>query len=226
MALNILLVTASEEEAAILKGFPVAPDHPGRYLAGKCEVNLLVTGIGGISTSWSMKKWFDRNPKPDLALNAGIAGSYSDNIGIGQVVVPVSDCFADLGIEDGENYYTLGETGLADPDGFPFKNGFIETDNEYVDLALTKMRKVRAITVNTSSGSAARIENLRRKFNPDIETMEGATFFYICAMEKIPFLAIRSISNKVEPRDRKRWNIQLAMINLEEKLKELILMLR
>jgi futalosine hydrolase len=226
MALNILLVTATSGEAGILKEFPVVSDHPGRYLTGICEIDLLVTGIGGISTSWSMKKWLDRNPKPDLAVNAGIAGSYDYSLGIGQVVVPVSDCFADIGIEDGENYYTLGESGLADPDEFPFKKGFIVSDNEYVDLALTRMQKARAITVNTSSGSAARIESLRRKFNPDIETMEGATFFYICAMEKIPFLAVRAISNKVEPRDRKRWNIDLALMNLEEKLKEIILMLR
>ncbi len=55
--------------------------------------------------------------------------------------------------------------------------------------------------------------------------MEGATFFYICTGEKIPFLALRSISNRVEPRNKKNWNIPLALDNLSEKLKEIILLL-
>jgi len=52
--------------------------------------------------------------------------------------------------------------------------------------------------------------------------MEGATFFYICIREKIPFLALRAVSNKVEPRNRDNWNITLALNNLSEKLYEVI----
>ena len=55
--------------------------------------------------------------------------------------------------------------------------------------------------------------------------MEGATFFYICSREKIPFLALRAISNRVELRNRNKWNIPLALDNLSEKLNEVILTL-
>jgi futalosine hydrolase len=48
--------------------------------------------------------------------------------------------------------------------------------------------------------------------------MEGAAFFYICARESIPFVSIRAISNMVERRDRKKWNIPLAVDNLAIKL--------
>jgi len=65
-----------------------------------------------------------------------------------------------------------------------------------------------------------------RKFNPDIETMEGATFFYICSMENIPFLALRAISNRVEKRNRDNWNITLALKNLSEKLNDVLLTLQ
>ena len=50
------------------------------------------------------------------------------------------------------------------------------------------VKPVRAITVNTATGSDATRDKLVKKYNPDIETMEGATFFYICRREKIPFL--------------------------------------
>jgi futalosine hydrolase len=66
---------------------------------------------------------------------------------------------------------------------------------------------------------------LLEKFNPDIETMEGATFFYICSLENIPFLALRAISNKVERRNKINWKIALALNNLSEKLKEVLLTL-
>jgi futalosine hydrolase len=60
---------------------------------------------------------------------------------------------------------------------------------------------------------------LQSRFSPDIETMESAAFFYVCLQEKIPFLALRAISNKVEPRDKSKWNIPLAMQNLSNVLK-------
>ena len=59
-----------------------------------------------------MQKWISLNEKPDLAINAGIAGSYKDEIRIGDVVMPLTDCFADAGIEDGNNFLTLSEAGL------------------------------------------------------------------------------------------------------------------
>jgi futalosine hydrolase len=55
--------------------------------------------------------------------------------------------------------------------------------------------------------------------------MEGATFFYICSREDIPFLALRAISNKVESRNKNNWNIDLALHNLSEKLIDVLLTL-
>jgi futalosine hydrolase len=178
-----------------------------------------------MATSWAMIKWLSSNPKPDLAINIGIAGSYKDEIKTGEVVVPVSDCFADAGIETGSGFLTLSEAGLEDPDRFPFKAGRIVAGNKYIELALSRLRAVNAITVNTATGSAVTIEKLLKKYNPDIETLEGATFFYICSGENISFLALRSVSNRIEPRNKDKWNITLALDNLSEKLKEVILMI-
>ena len=70
-----------------------------------------------------MLKWFSANGRPDLVINAGIAGSYKEEIKIGDVVMPVTDCFADAGIEDGNNFLTLTEAGLLSPGEFPFSRG-------------------------------------------------------------------------------------------------------
>ena len=194
----------------------------GGYRFGNFDISLLVTGVGSISTAWEMKQWISVNEKPDLALNAGIAGSYKDEFDIGDVVMPVTDCFADTGIEDGDNFLTLSEAGLTSADEFPYSNGFLFADTRYSVQMKRLLKPVRAITVNTATGSEAGRRKLLQKFNPDIETMEGATFFYICARENIPFLALRAISNRVEPRNKSNWNIALALDNLSEKINEVL----
>ncbi len=224
MGTRVLIVFATSSEAEILQKMAGIIPCNDDYRLGRCIISVLVTGVGGISTAWAMKQWLSKNPCPDLAINAGIAGSYSNDRKIGEVVMPVTDRFADMGIESGDKLMTLGEAGLMDPDKFPFEGGYIRASNKFIERAGNILSKVDAITVNTCSGSAATIEKLKNKFNPDIETMEGATFFYICALEKIPFLAVRAISNKVEPRNRDSWDIPLALENLAEKIKELLLM--
>ena len=86
----------------------------------------------------------------------------------------------------------------------------------------SQIRKIQCFLV--ISGSLHSIERLKNNLDPDIETMEGASFFYICAREKVDFLAIRAISNMVEP-VRKSWDIPLALSSLAGKVNELFLML-
>lgn len=225
MSFKILLVTATSSEAEVLKKIRgVISVHNG-YRVGNLEINVLVAGVGSISTAWAMKQWISVNNKPDLVLNAGIAGSYKDELLTGDVVMPLSDCFADAGVEDGDNFLTLSEAGLTKADEFPFSNELLLADTRYSVRMKNLLKPVRAITVNTATGSDSTRIKLINKFNPDIETMEGAAFFYICTMEKIPFLAIRSISNRVEVRNKNNWNIPLALEKLSEKLGEVILTL-
>jgi futalosine hydrolase len=225
MSFKILYVSATFAETDILKNLPGIRSTDDGYRFNNCEIITLITGVGSMATAWALKQWFSSNVMPDIVLNAGIAGSYRKELNTGDVVIPVSDCFADAGIEYRNDFLTLSEAGLCDPEMFPFKNGRIMCSNRFSDMAVRYLIPVNAITVNTATGSEMTIKKLQRKFNPDIETMEGATFFYICAMEKAPFLAIRAISNMVEPRDKSKWNISLALNNLSEKLKDLLLKL-
>jgi futalosine hydrolase len=223
MPLNILFVSATLSEAGIVKKIADGKWDGGTLIFRDSIINILVTGVGAMSTAWSLQRWISSNEKPDIAINAGIAGSYRDDIKKGDVVMPVSDCFADSGIEDGREFLTLFEAGLADQNDFPFRNGLLCSDERYRKLMENHIRPVNAITVNTATGSGPTRDKLVAKYNPDIETMEGATFFYICLMENIPFLSLRAVSNKVEVRNRGNWDINLALGNLSEKFKEILL---
>jgi len=223
MPFNVLYVTSTSSEAESLKNLKGIVYDTGCYRIAGINIHILVSGIGAIATAWSLKTWLSLNFIPDLVINAGIAGSFKEDIRIGDVVMPVTDCFADAGIEDGENFLTLSEAELTDPQEFPYINGILHADSEYTPLMSGVLKPVRAVTVNCATGSEATIRKLVNKFNPDIETMEGATFFYICSREKIPFMAVRAISNKVEPRDKSKWDIPSAMKSLSEKIYEIIL---
>jgi futalosine hydrolase len=225
MSYKLLIVTATSSEADVLKKVDGIISVGNYYRLGVTEISLLITGVGSVSTAWSLKNWLSVNRKPDIVINAGIAGSFKSDINIGDVVMPVKDCFADSGIEDREKFLTSFESGLADPNEFPYRSGVLHSDVILSEKIKSIIRPVNAITVNTATGSEKTIDKLLKKFNPDIETMEGATFFYICTREKLPFLALRSISNMVEARNRSRWNIPLALENLSEKLKEVIIRL-
>jgi len=56
----------------------------------------------------------------------------------------------------------------------------------------------------------------------DVESMEGAAFMYCCLMQSVPCLQIRGISNLIELRDREKWDIELAIRNVTEKILQII----
>ena len=52
--------------------------------------------------------------------------------------------------------------------------------------------------------------------------MEGAAFHYVCLQQKIKFLQLRSISNRVGERDKTKWAMKEAIANLNIELKKLV----
>ncbi len=207
-------------------------DPSGRDIRGNLHLGLMVTGIGSTATVWALTRRLFTGPRPDLVINAGIAGSFRDSLRTGDVVMPVSDCFADAGVESAEGFLTLAEAGLQDPDAYPFTGGRISAFNSsgertvvpdsFFKLEAGDIRPVKAVTVNTVTGTRETAGRLMLKYDPDIETMEGAAFFYVCSREGIPFIALRAVSNRVGIRDRGSWNIALALENLSLVLENLL----
>jgi futalosine hydrolase len=225
MSFRVLYITSTPTEAEALKRVTDYDTSSDRYYKGNLGIDLVYSGVGSVPTAWSVMKYIQLYGKPSIAINAGIAGSYRQEYGIGMVVMPVSDCFADAGVEDGELFRTLSEAGLAGADDKPFRNGLLHATEHITEMASGILSPVKAITVNSATGSETTKRRTVEKFDPDIETMEGAAFFYVCAIEEIPFIAVRAISNMVEKRDRSKWNIPLAIDNLALKLDELLKLL-
>jgi futalosine hydrolase len=179
------------------------------------EISCLITEAGILATSFGLSRHLSENTY-DLVVNAGVAGSYNLRMPIGTIVQVTSEILGDFGIDDRGVFKTTFEAGLESSDNFPFENG--KLINSQVLKLFGNISKANGITVNTASGSHSKIEAIRRKFKPDIETMEGAAFFYTCLFHDLPFAEIRSVSYMVEPRNPENWNISLAISNLNSTL--------
>jgi futalosine hydrolase len=189
------------------------------FTGANSRVDTLITGVGVPAAIYHLQKRIHQMDY-DFIIQAGIAGSFSNEMALGQVVLVKQDCFADLGIEEKGNYTPIFNTAFADKNEFPFTDGWLMNSDDnlkYIDLPKTK-----AITVNKVSDSELQKQQFLQIFNADIETMEGAALHYVCLQEQIPFLQIRSISNHVGERDKTKWKIKEAIENLNKELTILI----
>ncbi len=219
--MRILIVASTEREVKVLKDkLQLVNQHRpnlSSYRYGSLTVDILVTGVGGIFLAYNLTKVFN-TVNYDLAINIGIAGSFDYFLEQGFVVNVVQDQFADLGVEEKSDFYTLGEKEMMDENTYPFTEEVLRSIGNFEIEEVESLIPVKGITVNTLHGSVESIRRIKEKFNPEIETMDGATFFFVCLNDKVPFLQIRAISNFVEIRKIENWNIPLALTNLTSSL--------
>lgn len=222
--MELLLVAATAPEIAPTLTF--LEQHFERSVDGQSfghkdlRVFPLCTGVGAVATSWHLARFLSARPV-DWAINAGICGAFDPSLQLGEVVHVVAEQFGDLGAEDAEgHFHDLFELGLVPHHEQPFIHNTLY--NPGADQARF-LPAVHGLTVNRVHGNAGNIEAARRKFaNAQVESMEGAAFFYGCLLAGVPFVEIRSVSNYVEPRNRASWQIALAIENLNRVLVEML----
>jgi futalosine hydrolase len=68
----------------------------------------------------------------------------------------------------------------------------------------------RFVTLSACTGTAARARELETRYNALCENMEGAAAAQVAVLHTVPWLEVRGISNIVEDRDLKKWDIAKA----------------
>lgn len=215
--MKFLLVSATLLEieptlAEFGKGRHLSPELT-RFKYGSIILDVLVTGVGMVHTTYFLTKYLN-SYKPDLVINAGICGSFNDAVSIGSVVNVVTDSFPEIGSESADSFMSWFDLKLENPQRFPFSEGKLVNPDKDVLLKNFDITQVEGATVNTVHGNELNIQKFTRNFKPDVESMEGAAFMYACLQQGVQFLQIRSVSNKVEVRNTEKWNIKLAISNL------------
>lgn len=220
--MNILIVSATRFEIAPLLAHlreQFIEYETDRFQQGDLQITVAITGVGMTLTAYAMGRLLN-NQFYGLAINAGIAGAFHRDLTLGEVVQVTSQQFGDLGAEEADGQFTsIHEMGLIEADQFPFQNGRLI--NEAAGQS-NFLPQASSITVNKVHGYPPHIEQIRKKYPVDIESMEGAAFFYACLTQQQPFLEIRAVSNYVEARNRDHWRIDLAIEKLNEVLIQMV----
>lgn len=202
--MNIAIVAATEMELELLRNSFSDISH---------AITYRVHGVGIMQATYHLQKLCLQ--KPDLIIQCGIAGTYTNSLTIGESVVVYSEHLGDTGAEDHDTLLDLFDIKLLDKHSFPFTEGYLL--NESVKH-FSKLKAVNGLTVNMASGNEKTIRLRQEKFHADIETMEGACLHYVCLQEHIPFMQFRGISNYVEPRDKNRWQIADALQHCQQEV--------
>ncbi len=202
--MKLLVVAATE--------FEIAP-----FLLQNKTADVLITGVGSPACMYALTKRLQQTTY-DFVIQAGITGTFKNSFPLGETFYVKSDSFADLGIYEDEAFFTLFEKKFIDPNAVPYKNGWLENSIEN-NFNLTP---AKSITVNTVTDNFLQTSMFAKKYDPDVESMEGAAFHYVCLQENIPFLQLRSVSNFVGERIKTNWKMKESIENLNDHLQKIV----
>ncbi len=221
MKILLLSATVFEIEPTVNKLRARAESESGNVLtfSNGVEIEVLFTGVGLTATAYALGHRFGGGGGgglPTLAIQAGVGGAIDRKLPLGQVVRISSETFGDLGAEaqDGR-LLNLSDIGLHP--GLPFdKSGVLRAP---AGLASLPFPECAGLSVNQVSGTKETIARRRHRFpEAQVESMEGAAFFYACLQNGVEPLQLRAISNYVEPRNRDNWRMREAVTALNEGL--------
>lgn len=190
-------------------------------LAGQ-EVVLCVGGMGKVNAAHAASLMLAEFA-PEALIMFGIGGAYpSSGAAIGDIALAHEEIAGDEGV--------LTHEGFKDTEyiGIPLlktASSVIYTTYPATEALLKRalhtliassepgVRNVHFgpfVTLSTCTGTAQRAKELEDRHHGLCENMEGAAAAQVAGLHNIPWLELRGISNIVEDRDLKKWNIPIA----------------
>jgi futalosine hydrolase len=191
------------------------------YRSGKIsgDVDVLVTGIGLTASTYALTRQFALK-RPGLVVQAGVGGCFDRSIPLGTVMAIKQEAIADQSVIELDKLKTLFDLQLVPQDQYPFSKGWLL--NQGAAFKKIRLKKVSGISVNEITTSKEKLRFYTERFNPVVESMEGAALHFVCLQEKIPFIQIRSLSNYIAERNKKNWNMKESIINLNKELLKIV----
>jgi futalosine hydrolase len=222
----ILIIAATPQEIVLLEHTlgnnvrlkTVAFDYAeGNF--GNLPVIICAGGIGKINAATATTALIERH-HPRLVINTGCAGAFLESgLSIGDLAVASEEFLGDEGVLTSSGWQDLRFMSIPSlvhgnrlyHNTIPLSKHAAEKAMQLADYYGVKLVRGRFITVSTCSGTRLRGEELFRRFHGICESMEGAAVAQVCRRYGIDCLEIRGISNHVDERDMKTWDIPRAV---------------
>ena len=199
---KIGIITAMSEEFAVIEelmdNIEVIEKYHLKFYCGlinQKEVVLVECGAGKVNSARVTQMMLDIFDI-EYIINVGVAGSLNDNLEIGDIVIGQTLVQHDFDITAGghpKGYISkeLGREFISDSKLVRKCENIIRNDLKEVNAKIG--------TIATGDVFCQEIslkEEIIKEFNADCVEMEGASIAQVCTLCNIPFIVIRSISDK------------------------------
>ena len=195
------IIAAMHEEVdaikELMKDIEVKKIYKLEFLTGKIndkDIVLVKCGVGKVNAARTTQILIN-NFNLEYVINVGTAGGLNENIEIGDIVIAdklIQHDF-DISIFGHEKGY-ISDTGK-----------YFYSDEKLIEKAKKTMEGINK-SYNTFIGTIATgdifvqdikvKDRIKEEFNADCTEMEGAAIAQVCSLDNIPFIVIRSISDK------------------------------
>lgn len=183
------------------------------------QFHILITGVGSLISTYHLTRYLTTN-KAGYCIQAGIGGSFTETFPPGTVVLIKEEIMGDLGAGNENGFDDIFDLGLLG-NHMPFVQKRLANPS-IGSWGWLNVAAASGVTVNEITTRPSRIEQLKNKYNCQIETMEGAAFHYVCLQQNISFIQCRAVSNFVGERDKGKWKLHEAIQNLNGTLINMI----
>ena len=222
----ILIIAATPQEIVLLEHAlgtavrlkTVAFDYAEGHL-GNLPVIICAGGIGEVNAATATTALIERH-HPQLVINTGCAGAYLESgLTIGELAVASEEFLGDEGVLISNGWQDLRFMAIPSlvrgnrlyHNAIPLSKHAAEKAMQLADYYGVHLVRGRFITVSTCSGTRQRGDELARCLHGITENMEGAAVAQVCLRYGIDCLEIRGISNYVDERNLKTWDIPRAV---------------
>jgi len=202
--MKIGIIGAMDEEIALyldaMQGAAASTKAGITYYEGELEgkpVVLCKSGVGKVNAAVTTQVLIDRF-QVDCVIFTGVAGAVHPELNIGDIVVS-ADCVQ----------HDIDVTALGfQPGQIPFTDRWVwKADDRLRQLALEAGKDleagVRVVSGRILSGdqfiaSRDKVQWLHEQFDASCTEMEGAAVAQVCAMNQVPFVIVRSMSDNAD----------------------------
>lgn len=223
---KIGIITAMSEEFAVIEelmeNIEVIEKYNLKFYCGlinQKEVVLVQCGAGKVNSARATQMMIDTFDL-EYIINVGVAGSLNDNLEIGDIVIGKTLVQHDFDITAGghpKGYISkeLGKEFISDSKLVEKCENIIKNDlkeiNSKIGIIATGDVFCQEISLK---------DEIVKEFNADCVEMEGAAIAQVCILSNIPFIVIRSISDK--PNGHNNIDFEKYVVSSSKKFSKLI----
>lgn len=223
---KIGIITAMSEEFEVIRELMVDVSIIEKYdlkfnsgLIQEKEVVLVKCGVGKVNASRTTQILID-NFDIEYIINVGVAGSLNDNLEIGDIVIGDKLVQHDFDITAGghpKGYISkeLGREFFGNENLIRKCDKIIKDDLKEINIKIGTIATGDVFCYQVSMK-----EEIVKEFRADCVEMEGAAIAQVCTLCNIPFIVIRSISDK--PNGHNNIDFEKYVVSSSKRFSKLI----